>query len=73
MRTHPNVKTFEPIACCRSKGHQLWARICDADLEITVRILLFEYNTNSFLHVDEKASRSGDTLLVMRHSSCSHM
>ena len=68
--TYTDIERLEAVASRGAERYQLGTSIRDTDLEVTVRILLFEYNPNGLLYVDQKATRCGDTLLVMRHSPC---
>jgi hypothetical protein len=72
--TDPDIERFEAIACCCPKCHHLGTRVGDADLEVTIRVLLFEDDADGLLNVDEETSWwAGHGLLVMRHAPCTHM
>ena len=71
--TYSNVEALETVASCRAQSHHLRTSIRDADLEITVGVLLLEHNADGLLHVNEETSGTSDTLLVMGHSTRSQM
>jgi len=71
---HPDVEGLEPIAGSSAQRHHLGTSVCDADLEVTVCVFLFENNADGLFDVDEETARwTSDALLVMRQTPATRM
>ena len=64
--TYPDVKRLETITGSSPQWHQFGTSVSDADLKVTVGILLLKDDTDSFFYVNQETTRSGGALLIVR-------